>query len=374
VIRVLNIISDTNIGGAGRCVLNFLKYYDRGNFEVKVALPRNSLLKPEVERLDTQAIEVDGISDKSLDWGAIGALRRVIRAERPQVVHTHGAMSGRIAGRLAGVGVVYTRHSVFPVPARLSRQPGKFLNGRVNEFFADEIIAVAEAAKDNLTDSGIRPERVTVLLNGVEPVTPLDGPELVRARERFGVKEGDFTVGILARLEEVKGHRYLIEAVRLLREQGRPVGLIAAGAGACEEALKAQAQALGLEDAVRFPGFVRDIPALLSVLDVQANASFGTEATSLALLEGMSLGLPAVVTDYGGNPGVIQEGENGFLVPTHDAAALADRLARLMDDRGLYDRLSAGARRLYRERFTVQMYAGKIEEVYRRAAGKNFKH
>jgi glycosyltransferase involved in cell wall biosynthesis len=371
VIRVLNIISDTNIGGAGRCVLNFLKYYDREQFEVKVILPRNSLLKPEVERLDTPVIEVDGISDKSLDWGAIGTLRKVIRAERPQVVHTHGTMSGRIAGRLAGAKVVYTRHSVFPVSPKLSRQPGKFINGRINEFFADEIIAVAEAAKDNLTDSGIRPQRVTVLLNGVEPVTPLAGEELAQARERFRVAGGDFTVGILARLEEVKGHKYLIDAIRILREQGRPVKLIVAGVGACEAALKAQASALGLEDAVLFSGFVKDIPALLSVLDLQANASFGTEATSLALLEGMSLGLPAVVTNYGGNPGVIREGENGFLVPTHDAAALADRIARLMDDRTLYNRLSAGARELYQKKFTVQMYARNIEAVYRRAAGQS---
>ena len=367
-IRVVNIISDTNIGGAGRCVLNFLKYYDRAQFDVRVILPRNSLLKPEVEKLDTPVIEVDGISDKSLDWGAIGTLKKLIRGESAQVVHTHGSMSGRIAGRLAGARVIYTRHSVFPVSPRLSRQPGRFLNGRINEFFADEIIAVAEAARDNLTDSGIRPERVTVILNGVEPVTPLTGQALEEARRRFGVSEGDFPVGILARLEEVKGHRYLIQAMDILKRQGRPVRLLIAGAGGCEQALKAQVRELGLEDVVLFPGFVRDVPALLSVLKLQANASFGTEATSLALLEGMSLGLPSVVTDYGGNPGVIQEGENGFLVPTHDAAALADRIARLMDDPALYQRLSAGAWEIYRQKFTVEQYARSIEAVYRRAA------
>lgn len=367
-IRVLNIISDTNIGGAGRCVLNFLKYYDRTQFDVRVVLPRDSLLKPEVERLNTPVIEADGISDKSLDWGAISALKRVIRDQAPQVVHTHGTMSGRIAGRLAGAKVVYTRHSVFPVSPKLSHQPGKFINGRINEFFADEIIAVAEAAKDNLTDSGIRPERVTVLLNGVEPVSPLSGQELERARQRFGVAEGDFAVGILARLEEVKGHRYLVEAAKLLREQGHPMKLIIAGVGACEAALKTQVTELGLEDTVLFPGFVKDVPALLSVLKVQANASFGTEATSLALLEGMSMGLPAVVTDYGGNPGVIQEGCNGFLVPTHDGETLARRIARLMEDPALYEHMREEALRIYWEKFTVEMYARNIEAVYRRAA------
>lgn len=368
-IKVLNIISDTNIGGAGRCVLNFLKYYDRDTFEVKVVMPQGSLLKPEVEKLHTPVIEVAGISDKSLDLAAIGKLKKIITAEKPAVVHTHGTMSGRIAARFAGAKVVYTRHSVFPVSPRISKNPGRTVNRIVNEYFSDAIIAVAEAAKDNLTEGGIRPERVQVILNGVEPLSPLPEEEKAALRREYGIAEGDFVVGILARLNPVKGHSYLIDAAAQLKAQGRPIKVLIAGVGDAEADLKAQTAALHLEDTVKFLGFVQDVKKVLSVMDVQANASYGTEATSLALLEGMSLGIPAVVSDYGGNPGVISDGENGFLFPTRDAAALADRLARLMDAPALYEAMRENALGRFRREFTADHYARNIESVYLRLAG-----
>ena len=82
-------------------------------------------------------------------------------------------------------------------------------------------------------------------------------------------------------------------------------------------------------------GFLSYVEPLMNAMDIQANCSFGTEATSLSLLQGMSLGKPAVVTDFGGNPGVIRDGENGFMVPIKDPAAMADTLHKLMTDESL---------------------------------------
>ncbi|MCL2588749.1 MAG: glycosyltransferase family 4 protein [Oscillospiraceae bacterium] len=369
-IRVLNISSDTNIGGAGRCILNFLAHYDRSQFQVDVVLPKGSLLTPEVEKLDTRVVEVDGIGDKSLNFGAIKALKSVIRELNPQVVHTHGAMSGRIAGRQCGKAVIYTRHSVFPVSTRLSKQPGKWLNGKINEHYADEIIAVAEAAKENLTDSGISPNRVEVILNGVEGQTRLSPEEITLEKIKYGIAPDRFVAGILARMELVKGHSYLLETAKILKDQGKPFTLIIAGAGALEDELKQEAETLDLGDTVIFAGFVTDIPRLLSMMDIQVNASYGTEATSLALLEGMSMGIPAVVTDYGGNPGVIADGQNGRLVPIKDSARMAQAIAELMEDGASYQRMSAACLEIFAEKFTADIYARNIESVYRRAAGK----
>jgi len=369
-IRVLNISSDTNIGGAGRCILNFLARYDRSAFQVDVALPVGSLLAPEVRKLDTRVIEVDGIGDRSLDFGAIKRLKTVIRETNPQVVHTHGAMSGRIAGRQCGCAVIYTRHSVFPVSKRLSRQPGKWLNGKINEHYADAIIAVAEAAKENLVDSGISPDKVEVILNGVEGQTRLPPEEVIAEKAKCGIAPDRFVAGILARMEAVKGHRYLLEAAKILKEAGKPITVIIAGTGSMEQELRAQAAALDLDDTVIFAGFVTDVPRLLSILDLQVNASYGTEATSLSLLEGMSMGIPAVVTDYGGNPGVIEDGANGILVPTQNSAALAAAILETMEDKAAYDRMIGGCIRIFDEKFTADMYARNIEAVYRRVAKK----
>jgi len=369
-IRVLNVSSDRNIGGAGRCILNFLKYYDRENFTVDVAVPKGSLLVPEIEKLGARAIEVDGIGDKSLDFGAIRELKRIIRERDPQVVHTHGAMSGRIAGRQCRKRVVYTRHSVFPVSKKLSRPPGKWINGFVNAHYADEIIAVAEAAKENLVESGVRADRVQVILNGVEAQTRLSPEEIAAEKAKYGIAPERFVAGILARMEHVKGHRYLLEAARMLKEEGKPVTIVIAGVGRLEDELKEQAMEMGLGDTVVFAGFVTDVPRILSIMDIQLNASFGTEATSLALLEGMSMGIPAVVTDYGGNPGVISGGINGLLVPTKNSVALKEAISEIMENKAAYTRMQASCLDVFQEKFTAEIYARNIERVYRTAMGK----
>ena len=108
-IRVLNIISDTNIGGAGRVLLNYLRYSDRAQFETWVALPRNSLLKPLLEEAGARVLEVDGIADRSFDRGDVKTLKGLIAWERPDLVHTHGCLSGRIAARQCGIPAVYSR-------------------------------------------------------------------------------------------------------------------------------------------------------------------------------------------------------------------------------------------------------------------------
>ena len=78
-IKVLNIISDSNIGGAGRCVLTFLKYFDRTKFDVEVVVPRNSLLIPEINKLGIKTIEADTIAEKSLSRESIKELKKIIK-------------------------------------------------------------------------------------------------------------------------------------------------------------------------------------------------------------------------------------------------------------------------------------------------------
>ena len=365
-IKVLNVISDTNIGGAGRYLINFLKYYDRERFSIAVALPKGSLLAPDIAAL-APVEEVDGMRDKSLDLSAIGKLRRLMEREKPQIVHTHGSMSARIAARQAGAKVVYTRHCVFPVPERLKKGPGRALNKYVNERYADQIIAVSRAAMDNLTDAGIDPKLITPMMNGVDPVPRRSPVECEALRRQYGVPEGVFTMGILARLEPYKGHQHILEAAQMLKEAGRDFRILIAGTGGYETELRDTAQRLDVEDRVLFLGFVKDGGGLLSILDLQLNASYGTETSSLSILEGFSMGLPAVVSRYGGNPWLVDEGENGMIFPNRDSRGLAECLARLMDHPEALEHMGKGALRIYRERFTGEIFARNIEAVYLRA-------
>lgn len=365
-VKILNIISDKNIGGAGRCLLNFLKYYDRKNFLVKVLLPKASLLIPEIKKLEVEIIEVDGISNKSFDIKAISSIRKIIQLEKPQIVHTHSVLSARIAAKTCkGTKIIYTRHSVFPVNPYISKGLGKLINKLVNEFLADEIIAVAEAAKDNLTQAGISDKKIKVVLNGVEPLIKTSEQDLFNTKKKYGIAETDFVIGILARLNEVKGHSYLIDAANKIKKlKGTTVKFLIIGTGEIESQLKEQVRKLNLQDIIIFTGFIDNIRSILSILDLQVNASWGTEATSLALLEGMSLGIPAVVTDYGGNPGVIRTGENGLLVRTKDSQSLASAILRVIQDDGLRVYMQKRSIEIFKRKFTVQIYCRNIENVY----------
>ncbi len=370
-LKVLQVSSDSNIGGAGKCILTYLKYRNREKFDVAVVLPKGSLLKPKAEELGARVFEIDAMAEKSLDVKAIKKLIEVFKEFKPDVVHTHASMAARIAARLYGARIVYTRHSVFPQPKKLTQGLGKAVCGFVNNITADKIIAVAEAAKDNVVEIGVDERKIEVILNGVEPLREYSAEEVVALKEKYGVPKDCKCAAIVARLNEVKGHKYIVEAARLLKEKGVLLKIFIAGTGDEEANIKAQIQREGLENEVIMLGFLDKVEPLMNLMDVQLNCSFGTEATSLSLLEGMSIGKPAVVTDFGGNPGVIQPGVNGYLVPTHDAKALAERLEELLKNDELYDRLREGARAVFKEKFTAQKYAENIESVYMNAGGKN---
>lgn len=364
-IRILNIISDTNIGGAGRVILNYLLYADRNKFETLVAIPRGSLLKPLLEEAEVPVYEVDGMADCSYASQDVKALQALIRRVKPDLVHTHGALSGRIAAKRCHVPVVYSRHSAFPVPAKLKYPPGRWVNKLLNEHYADHIIAVSPATRDNLTEGGISPKKITVVMNGVAPVSPISDGEKAALRRSLGLEPDVFTFGILARIEDYKGHLYLVYAAKLLKDRGYSnFRILVAGTGAFEEEVTRAVTEMGVEDVVQMLGFRSDAAALLNILDVQLNASYGTEATSMALLEGMSLGLPTIASDYGGNPFVITSGQNGLLFPSKDSAALADAMAELMDHPEEVAIMREKALETYQSRFTGEVFARNTEQIY----------
>lgn len=364
-IRVMNVISDTNIGGAGRVLLNYLRCADRGRFEQLAALPRGSMLKAPLEQAGALVYEVDGIADRSWSRAGMGALKRLFRETRPDMVHTHGCLSGRAAARSCHIPVVYSRHSAFPVPARLRYPPGRWVNKLVNERFADRIIAVSPAARDNLVQGGVSPDKITVVMNGTAPVPRTSEKERAALREELSIAPGAVVFGILARLEDYKGHLYLVEAVRLLMERGREnFTVLAAGKGPFEEALAQAVERSGTGERLKLLGFRSDVAAVLNILDVQLNCSYGTEATSMALLEGMSLGLPSIASDYGGNPWVVEDGRTGLIFPSRDAAALADAMERLMDRPEERQAMGRRARERYENSFTGEAFAKHTESIY----------
>ena len=137
--NVLHIISDTNIGGAGRVLLNYLEFYDREKYTMAVALPRGSMLAPLIAALGVPMHELDYMRDKSYERAAVRALTRLIRELNPDIIHTHGALSGRIAGRRCKKTVIFMRHTAFAPNPRFTKGLGRFIFKTINERYSTRI-------------------------------------------------------------------------------------------------------------------------------------------------------------------------------------------------------------------------------------------
>ena len=235
-----------------------------------------------------------------------------------------------------------------------------FLNNRLS----DIIIAISPAACDNLTDTGTDPQKIVTMFNGVEPVRLIDDNERNAIRTLLGIEDGQFVCAIIARLVPEKGHMYVLEAADLLRDL--PIRFVIAGAGPFESEVRAAAAARNLSNCI-FTGFIKDIATIVNIMDVQINASYGTEASSLSLLEGMSLGKPTVASDFGGNPHHITDGDNGLVVRQHDGKAIADAIRMLHGDPELLAHMGESSLKTYNARFTAAIMAANIESVYRDA-------
>ncbi|MBQ9133257.1 MAG: glycosyltransferase [Clostridia bacterium] len=365
-IKVIHVISDTNIGGAGTVLLTTLYNIDRSKFEVKVVLPAGSKLIPRIDALGFEHICTKGGSDKSLDLGAVSEYCRIFKAEKPDIVHTHAAMAARIAAFLCGVRVrIHTRHSTFAPRPILTRFPMRNICGFINNTLSTAMIAVSESTKENLTDMGANPKKIEVIINGAEPLRQVSAEEAADLRASLGIAPDDFVVGMSARLEEVKGHIYLIEAARILRERGvKNLRVLIIGTGTTEQMLREKVQEYHLEDCVLFPGFVSDVAPYIQIMDVIANCSFGTEATSMALIEAMSLAKPAIATDYGGNAYIIENGKNGYIIPQKSASNLAEAIQKLLGDPAKCREMSKVAYSKYICRLTGKIMTGKVEKMY----------
>ncbi len=364
-IKVLHILTDTNIGGAGTLLVNYLRNFDREHFLIKVILPKNSLLKPRIEAVGYEVIETENLADKSMDFKGIFELMRIFKQEKPDIVHTHSSMSGKIAAFFRGVpSRIYTRHCAYDPPKWLTVFPGKQINGFINNTLSTHIVAVAEAAKENLTDTGIKEKKVTVIINGVEPLKIASEEEKAAVRAEYRIAQEDIVFGIVARLEAVKGHRYFIDAAARIVKEHPNTKFMILGTGTEEEPLRRRVAELGIEEHVIFTGFITDVGRIVNILDVNVNCSYGTETSSLALSEGMSLKKPAIASIYGGNPYMVTHGENGLLCEKQNVDALYDAMKQLLEDEPLRKRMGETAYLHYQNKFTAARMTRKLEEIY----------
>jgi glycosyltransferase involved in cell wall biosynthesis len=294
--------------------------------------------------------------------GTVAVTWRILRRIGAELVHTHSSADGWIGGlaaRLAGVPVVRTRH--LSVPLRRNR-----LSRLVYTRLADRIITTAEAVRELLLrELPLAPERVVSIPTGID-LARFDparaGGEALR--RSLGLAEAEL-VGMVAVLRSWKGHARFVEAFPAVLARRPAAHLVLAGDGPLRASLEASVAGRGLADRVHLLGHREDVPEVLAALDVVLSASTGGEGVPQALLQALAMRRPVAATDAGGTREVIRDGETGLLVPAGDAAALAERAARLLEDRALSARLAAAGQALVRRAFGLEGMLDRVEAVYR---------
>jgi len=277
---------------------------------------------------------------------AVWRLRRTLKSLRPDAVIAHGNRAINLM-RPAAQGVaplIAVNHSVNVKSA----------------IGADCVIAINEDMRRRLIAAGQPETRVYKLFNMIRRPAALPAPLAPRSPP---------VIGAMGRFVPKKGFDVFLAALGLLKAQGRPFRAILAGAGELEEPLKAQAAALGLQDILSFPGWVRDKAAFFSGIDVFAFPS-SHDVCPVVLLEAFLWAKPTVLTDCPGPREISGDGADSLLFPIGDAPALAARLARVLDEPGLAQRLGAAAQAKILAEHTFDRAGARLEGILKRVAGK----
>jgi len=356
-IHIYQVVSDTNVGGAGRYLLNYVRYFDRNRFKVTVLLPENSALKPLLaEYPDVSVTEVPYMADKSYDKKCVCFLTDLFRKERVDIIHTHASLSARIAARKAKIKtIISTRHCIEP----RGKFPVSFIKSVLNNLLCDYYIAVSDAVRENLLSCGIRKEKIRTVSNGVEAIKPITEEKREKLKEQYGIAD-ETVFGIFARLEPVKGHTYFIEAAKRFLQEGHRGKFLIVGKGSLEQELKKQAE--GIPEIV-FTGYVPDTTELLNLSDVNVLSS-QSEAMSLAILEAMSLAKPTIATNVGGNGQLISNGVNGILTEYGNAEDMKSAMVKMAEDKTYYCTCAENARNIYQQTFRADIMVKNLEKLY----------
>lgn len=365
--RLLMVNSTLHIGGAEQVAATLSSLIDRGGFEVNACyLKQPGLVADQMLRAGVKLVPVPGLVAGRRDYLTSLKLRRLIRAQRAQVIHTHD-IHGLIDGAICRLTMPSLRHvHTFHFGNYPHRSPQhKRIEGSLWRV-PDALIAVGQVQAKSIRDFyGIPEQRLRVLWNGVEdPVRGGMPSELAHLKV-----PGIPLIGSISTLIEQKGLPHLLEAAAMLKQSGEKFHLVVAGQGVLRESLEQQARALGLGEDVKFLGWVSEASRkLMPVCDIFVQSSLW-EAMSVVVLEAMAAGKPMTVTTVGENPHVVLDEKTGLLVPPGNARALADSLRRLLRDDALRAALGSAARRRYEEHFTNQHMVRAHEALYAELAG-----
>ena len=352
--KIVHVVYSMEMGGAESMVAQLCRLQRAGGHDVAVVCYSNLGTLGEALRSDGFRVDVLGTAP------VLQTVRRYIelfRAMRPDAVHCHNpapTLQAALGARLAGArSIVSTRHSLVAPPYDTAAE----LKYAAVSRLCDHIVGICEATCANLRGAPLaRRSRIVRVYNGAAAIQPLPAEELP-------AKVGT-TFLFVGRLATIKDLPTLLRALAFALPQSPDAHLWLVGDGPARGALEALAAELGIASRVTFWGERHDVARFFRSADVFVMSSV-SEGLPMSLLQAMSVGVPALVTDVGGMAEVVRLADGGVCVPVGDFEAMAAAMLRMAVDAGARAAYGQNARRAYEEQFALERMNGAYMRLYR---------
>ena len=231
--------------------------------------------------------------------------------------------------------------------------------------FTDKIITLTELEKNDLINFKIcNSNKITVINSGIE----LEKYKLInfdrfKKRQEFSIHNDENVVGIIGRLDPIKGPQFFIEASNKIIEKLKNIKFLIVGDGILRKSLESQVKNLGIRDKFIFTGWREDTPEIISILDICILPSLN-EAVGRALLEAQAAGVPVVANNVGGIPEIVKHGETGILLQPKDSKGLQEAIISLLQDKSRRLRMGQAAKNWVGEQFSQFKMIDKVHGLY----------
>jgi len=348
--------------GVKRLFAWMIPRFDQSRFNVSLISLRKKDLS--ADTLEEFGIDVTYMGRHKFDPGTYPALLKVLRDRKADILHMHGygaTTFGRLCAWRMGIPSILHEHANHGNTPWFQKIADKLLAPHT-----DIAIAVSESTGKFTTRARLMPaERTKVVYLGApldEFARPRSADEIAVARSAMGILPGTTAIGTITRLMPSKGNQYLVDVAPNVLAAHPRVRFFIVGEGELQPALEAQARALGLGDRLVFTGYMRDVAAALSALDLVVFPSLW-EGTPLTVFEALAMGKPIVATDADGLVDVLTDRKDALIVPKANAELLAGAINHLLETPALAAALSTEARKTG-ARYDIAAFVRKMERLY----------
>jgi glycosyltransferase involved in cell wall biosynthesis len=370
-IKIAQFVDSLDPGGAETLAVDLSQRIRQYGFHAEVFHFGNAWIESQCNNLGITCLRVPAFryyrSVWTLPFFAI-SFARFLRARRINILHSHllgSIIGGSLASVLSHTRHVGTLHDTYTIEAK----PTQFLTLPLAALLGTRLVVVSEHMRQYFRGlSKVGYPVFQKIPNGVN-IEQFHRPRNTNLRKRLALNQDDVVFISVGRLVEIKRHDVLIHAFGLLGQclRQRPIPkLLIVGDGPTRQRLEGLIAEQELKDSVKILGFRSDVADLLSVSDGFVLSS-DSEGLSYSIVEAMAAGLPAVVTDVGGNNELIEHGHSGYIAPRNDPRAFAHYLQKIARDEAMRKRFGENAHQRACEWFsigrTIQQYVDLYTEI-----------